>query len=273
MIRNGYASEGNCNNGVLSLLVIASMAVVEARLLQGHFFNSAVKQVKNSAEQLAGAVVELDVAAEDNETCREVAFWVYYNTGMRVLVTNAESTVVVDSSLDGSLQGESIVSELLKSTIASGETHSFDLPQVGQDQVAISVPWRSSDGISGSLILVGPLKSLARDATDQLKPFILKSGLGGLLVALVGSLALSPVLTRSKNHDADAHDEADETQETEAACTDACDAPVGADEATGPHGDEAREEGTDILTGTDSDAAAATADATTGAGATDADNI
>ena len=42
---------------VLSLLVIASMAVVEARLLQGHFFNSAVEQVKNSAVSLPGSVV------------------------------------------------------------------------------------------------------------------------------------------------------------------------------------------------------------------------
>lgn len=115
----------------LSVVVILSMGAVETRLLQNHFFNAAVEQVKASAQQLAGAVVELDVPAEDSETCREVAAWIYYNTGLRVLITDSASTVVVDSSAGESLAGEVIESELLKSTIATGKTNSFELPAAG----------------------------------------------------------------------------------------------------------------------------------------------
>lgn len=224
----------------LSLVVVVSMGAVEARLLQDHFLNSAIEQVKNSAEQLAGAVVELDAPAGDSETCREVAAWIYYNTGMRVLITDSDSTVVVDSSLEHSLAGESLESEVLKSTITTGETNSFDLPQAGQDQVAISVPWRSGGDISGSLIMVGPLKSLARDATDQIKPFILKSALGGVLIALVGSPVLSPALTRgssSKDQRMAASDEAgDQTEEAGDICTETCDAMGEVNEDTGSPG-------------------------------------
>lgn len=180
----------------LSVVVILSMGAVETRLLQNHFFNAAVEQVKASAQQLAGAVVELDVPAEDSETCREVAAWIYYNTGLRVLITDSASTVVVDSSAGESLAGEVIESELLKSTIATGKTNSFELPAAGQDQVAVSVPWQTADGISGSLIIVGPLKTFARDATDQIKPFILQAAMGAILVAAAGAFALSSGLSK-----------------------------------------------------------------------------
>ncbi len=187
----------------LSLIIIMSMGAIETRLIQNHFLESSAEQVKLSAEQLANAIADLKVPAEDNETCQEVAAWIGYNTGMRVLIIGPDNTIVVDSSGEESLVGEVIESKLLKSTIETGEINSFDFPLAGQDEVAISAPWQTGDGISGSLVMVGPLKDFARDATNQLKPFILKSGLGAMLIAVVSSLIISTKLSSgaaTENH-------------------------------------------------------------------------
>ena len=179
----------------LGLITAVSMGAIEIRLIQDHFHESSVTQVKFSAEQLAGAVADLKVPAENSETCQEVAAWVGYNTGMRVLITESDSVVVVDTSTDNSLVGEPIESEMLKSTMESGVVSAFDLVAAGEDEVAVSVPWQTGDDISGALIIVGPLKAIARNATNQMKPFIMKSGLMASLIAVAGAFLASVKLS------------------------------------------------------------------------------
>ncbi|HHX10460.1 MAG TPA: hypothetical protein GX729_03715 [Firmicutes bacterium] len=238
----------------LSLIVIISMVAVETRLIQNHFLNVAVEQVKASAEQVGGAVVELDVPPEDSDTCREVAFWIYYNTGMRVLITDSAGTVVVDSSTEGPLTGQMIESELLKATITTGETNSFDLPAAGQDQMAVSVPWQSDGGISGALMIVGPLKAFAKEAMDQLRPFILQSGLGAIPVALAGAFVLSPGLSKRPASQDEQDRATGDTAETGSTCTQTGDAAADVEESTedtAPH-QEVEQSGADELPDTQS---------------------
>ncbi len=55
--------------------------------------------------------------------------WIYYNTGMRVLITTADGSVVVDSSEENSLVGQVIESA---AGHANGEVTSFNLALAGK---------------------------------------------------------------------------------------------------------------------------------------------
>ena len=124
----------------LSVLAAVSMGLIETRLIQSYFLQSYVDQVRLTADQLVPYVANLNVAAEDNETCLEVAAMIYYNTGLRVLITGLDGSVVVDSSEDDSLVGKVIESQVLSPTSQNGEITSFDLPLAGKDDVAVSAP-------------------------------------------------------------------------------------------------------------------------------------
>ncbi len=181
----------------LSVLAAVSMGLIETRLIQSYFLQSYVDQVRLTADQLVPYVANLNVAAEDNETCLEVAAMIYYNTGLRVLITGLDGSVVVDSSEDDSLVGKVIESQVLSPTSQNGEITSFDLPLAGKDDVAVSAPWQTGEEISGPLVLVGPLKNFARDGMTQLNPFILKAGLGALAVTVLAGLLFSMALSRT----------------------------------------------------------------------------
>ncbi len=177
-----------------SLIVILCMGAVEKYTIEDHFRKTSAYQVKLSGEHVAGIVADLNVSVEDQETSQEIAEWVSYNTGMRILVTNIDNTIISDSLGEENFVGKRIESETLKSTIETGEVQSFDLPLLGKDEVAVSVPWQTGDDISGALLIVSPLKAFARDAMNQLTPFIIKSGLGALLVATIISVLLTTKL-------------------------------------------------------------------------------
>lgn len=185
---------------VLSVLAAVSMGFLETYLIQSHFLQSSIDQLKLSAEQLVSPVSSLNVVAEENETCQEVADWIYYNTGMRVLITTADGSVVVDSSEENSLVGQVIESKLLAPSTQNGEVTSFNLALAGKDEVAISAPWKTGEEISGALVLAGPLKSYARDGMAQLKPFILKAGLGALAITVIAGLLFSMALSRTTTY-------------------------------------------------------------------------
>lgn len=181
----------------LSLIVIVSMGILETFLIESHFKQSLIDQLTVSAEQLAVTIADLHVPAENNETCQDLADWIHYNIGVRVLITGLDKTVVVDSSAEESLVGEVIESDMITVTTESGEVNSFDLPIAGKDEVGISAPWKTGEDISGTIIIVGPLKAYAREATGQLWPLIRKSGLGALLIAAVGAYLISTKLSKS----------------------------------------------------------------------------
>ncbi len=181
----------------LSVLAAVSMGFLETYLIQSHFLQSSIDQLKLSAEQLVSPVADLNVAAEENETCKEVADWIYYNTGMRVLITAADGSVVVDSSQENSLVGQVIESKLLAPSTQNGEVASFDLELAGKDEVAISAPWQTGEEISGTLVLVGPLKAYAREGMAQLNPFILKAGLGTLAITVMAGLLFSMAVSKT----------------------------------------------------------------------------
>ncbi len=185
---------------VLSVLAAVSMGFLETYLIQSHFLQSSIDQLKLSAEQLVSPVSSLNVVAEENETCQEVADWIYYNTGMRVLITTADGSVVVDSSEENSLVGQVIESKLLAPSTQNGEVTSFNLALAGKDEVAISAPWQTGEEITGALVLVGPLKAYARDGMTQLNPFILKAGLGASAVTVIAGLLFSIALSRTATY-------------------------------------------------------------------------
>ncbi len=181
----------------LSLIVVVSMGVLETFLIESHFQQSLTDQLTFSAQQLAITIADLNVPAENNETCQALADSIYSNSGVRVLITDIDNTIVVDSSYDDSLVGEVIESDMIAATTESGQVNSFDLPLAGKDEIGVSAPWQTGEDISGAIIFVGPLKAYAREATSQLWPFIRRSALGALLIGAIGAYFISARLSQS----------------------------------------------------------------------------
>ena len=175
---------------VFSLVLVFSMGFLETRMIRSYFLDYSIEQVKYTVEQLVSPLAELNISPADEDSL-ELANWIFYNTGLRVLLTDSEGAIVVDSSEEGSLIGQNIEEKSLETTMQDGEIGSFKMPSAGEGQIAISAPWRTGEAISGAIVLVGPLETYAKQGTDELSPFFRKAGLATLLIAIVGSFILS----------------------------------------------------------------------------------
>lgn len=184
-----------------AVIVLATivMGVSQTYFIRTYFSQTAIDQMKLQGEQIEGLLQSFETSIEDSELAAEVASWVYVNTGLRTLITAPNGEVVVDSHGEESLVGKVVQSDLLEDTLDKGEINAFDIPLAGKGQVAISVPWRIREAVSGSLVLVAPLKDMARQATNEIEPFFKKAGLAGSSVALVGALIISHFLPDAKS--------------------------------------------------------------------------
>lgn len=184
-----------------AVIVLATvvMGVSQTYFIRTYFRQTAINQMKLQGEQLEGLLQSFETSIEDSEFAAEVASWVYVNTGLRTLITSPDGEVVVDSHGEESLVGKVVQSDLLKDTLDKGEINAFDIPLAGQGQVAISVPWRTGEAVSAFLVLVAPLKDMARQATNEIEPFFKKAGLAASSTALVGALLISYFLPGAKS--------------------------------------------------------------------------
>lgn len=184
---------------VFSLVLVLAMGFLETRMIRSYFLDYSIEQVKYTMEQLVSPLAELDISPEDEDTA-ELASWIYYNTGLRVLITDSEGAILVDSSEEGSLVGQNIDQKSLTATMQEGEISSFKIPLVGKGEVAVSAPWQTAEAISGAIVLVGPLETYAKQGTDELSPFFKKAGWATLLIAIVGSFILSEQFYKHSEH-------------------------------------------------------------------------
>ncbi len=187
---------------VFSLVLVCAMGFLETRMIRSYFLDYSIEQVKYTVEQLVSPLAELNILPTDEDSS-ELANWIFYNTGLRVLLTDSEGAIVVDSSEEGSLIGQNIDDKSLSTTMQDGEIGSFKMPMAGKGQIAISAPWRTEEVISGAIVLVGPLETYAKQGTDELSPFFRKAGLATLLMAIVGSFILSERLYKQGERGSD----------------------------------------------------------------------
>ncbi|HHY68720.1 MAG TPA: hypothetical protein GYA09_00775 [Firmicutes bacterium] len=178
-----------------SLVLVLLMGLLETQMIQSYFLDYSVEQLTYSLDQISTSFAELELSPSD-EDISDIAYWIYYNTGLRVLITDSEGEIVADSSEEDSLVGESVDPKSISATVQNGEFNSFKIPSAGKGQIAVAGPWQTGEVISGALLLIGPLQTYAKEGVRDLSPFFVKAGCATLIVGIAASFFLSNVLQK-----------------------------------------------------------------------------
>jgi signal transduction histidine kinase len=177
------------------LLVVAVMWIYQARLLESYFRGAVTNQLIQQGARLQSQIEAIGVPASNTAVSRQLAALAATIAQSRALVTDEKGVVLLDSGEGKSLVGEIIVQQLIGRTLKNGRIETFDFPEAGADSLALSIPWITAGRITGSLVLVRPLRSAAREAANETGGVALKAALLASAVAAVVAYFLSTTIT------------------------------------------------------------------------------
>jgi len=180
---------------VIILLVGLIMGAYQSRLLNNYFRSIASNQLVQQARNMELLISRIAVAPpSDSALVRNLVAVISSVTSARVLVTDTRGIIIADSA-DDQLVGQMVSSQYLRSTLRQGQIETFDFPTAGADAVGAAVPWRTGSYITGAMIFIKPLSTVARQSTLESARFMLRAGMLATAVAILLSYFLASNIT------------------------------------------------------------------------------
>jgi signal transduction histidine kinase len=180
---------------VIILLVGLVMGAYQSRLLNNYFRGIASNQLVQQARNMELLISRIAVAPpSDSAIVRNLVSVISSVTSSRVLVTDTRGIILVDSS-DGQLAGQQVSPQYLRNALGQGQIETFDFPTAGTDAVGAAVPWRTGSYITGAMIFIKPLSTVARQSTLEAARFMVRAGVLATIVALILSYFLASNIT------------------------------------------------------------------------------
>lgn len=180
---------------VIILLVGLIMGAYQSRLLNAYFRGIASNQLVQQARNMESLISRFSSGPPSNTVATSHLIQLASSvTSSRVIVTDTRGVIVIDSQ-ENQLVGQSVSSPVLSDTLRRGTTVTFDFPSAGADAVGAAVPWRTGPYITGALIFIRSVASVARQSTMEAARFMLRAGLLAATVALLLSYILASNIT------------------------------------------------------------------------------
>ena len=150
---------------VIILLVGLIMGAYQSRLLNAYFRGIASNQLVQQARNMESLISRFSSGPPSNTVATSHLIQLASSvTSSRVIVTDTRGVIVIDSQ-ENQLVGQSVSSPVLSDTLRRGTTVTFDFPSAGADAVGAAVPWRTGPYITGALIFIRSVASVARQST------------------------------------------------------------------------------------------------------------
>ena len=178
------------------LLVAVTMGVYHFRLLEVFFRQAAAAQLAAVGPSVQRFLEQSGVVPADTAAIQQLVAYVAATTQSRVLVTDSRGVILVDTVTDGrSLAGETVPSNFISRTLRQGRIDTFDYATAGADALAVSVPWVTAGRITGSLVIVGSVRTAARQTALEVSRYVLRAAMLASGVALVVAYFMSSSIT------------------------------------------------------------------------------
>lgn len=178
------------------VLVAVTMGIYNFRLLELFFRQSAANQLQSRLGPSVQSWFEQFGAPATVMVARQVANLAAGTTQSRILVTDVNGTIIVDTGGDGaSLVGKVVPENLIGRTLLQGRISTFDYPTAGADALAVSVPWISLGRLVGAVLVVRSVRTAARQTALEVSRYVFRAALLAFAVALVAAFFMSSSIT------------------------------------------------------------------------------
>ncbi len=174
------------------VLVAVTMGIYNFRLIEVFFRQSAASQLREVGPDVQRFIEQNGFLLGNTPSVLQVAIYLSGTTESRVLITDSRGTIFLDTTAESkNLVGQTVPSNLIGRTLQRGSIESFDYSSAGSDALAVAVPWVTGGRITGSIILIRSVQTVARQTALAVSGYVVRAALLASAVALVVAYLMS----------------------------------------------------------------------------------